>query len=114
MVHKRGERMTYPTGAMHVAENIRLTVSSRAWEYLSNTLDPHKDVLVFVWGTCGLRSIAAWSASVYPREELPMAANQSMVETKLGKVAVAIPQRQHLQKLHGRTLSIQQQLLVVL
>lgn len=106
--------MTYPTGAMHVAEQIRLTVSSGAWEYLSSTLDPQKDVLVFVWGTCGLRNVAAWSASVYPRDELPMAANQRMVDTKLGKVAVAVPQRQHLKKLNGRTLSMRQQLLVVI
>ena len=105
--------MTYPTGAMHVAENIRLTVSSGAWEYLSSELDPTKDVLVFVWGTCGMRKAAAWSANVYPREELPMTANQRLVQTKLGKVTVAIPQRQHLQKLDGRTLSILSKSLVV-
>ncbi len=99
---------------MHVAENIRLTVSSGAWAYLSDALDPRRDVLVFVWGTCGVRNIAAWSASVCPRDELPTKANQCIVETGFGEVAVAIPQRQHLQKLDGRTLSIQAQVLVVL
>ena len=106
--------MMYPTGAIHVTDKIRLTVSSGAWEYLSAELDPQNDVLVFVFGTSGMREVARWSASVYPREELPMTANQRMVETKLGKVAVAIPQRQHLEKLHGRTLSMQARLLVVI
>jgi len=105
--------MTYATGAIHVTENIRLTVSSGAWEYLSAELDPNRDVLVFVWGTCGMRNVAAWSASVYPRDELPMEANQRVVQTKLGKVIVAIPQRQHLEKLDGRTLSILSEALVV-
>ncbi|MDH3451280.1 MAG: hypothetical protein OEN20_02590 [Gammaproteobacteria bacterium] len=105
--------MTYSTGAMQVAENIRLTVSSGAWEYLSAELDPNNDVLVFVWGTCGMRNVAAWSASVYPRDELPMTANQRTVGTKLGKVTVAIPQRQHLNKLDGRTLSMLSDSLVV-
>ncbi len=105
--------MTYPTGAMLVAENIRLTVSSGAWEYLSAQLDPKTDALVFVWGSCGMRNVAAWSANVYPRDELPMEANQRTVQTKLGIVTVAIPQIQHIDKLDGRTLSILAESLVV-
>ena len=35
-----------------------------------------------------------------------MIANRRVVETKLGKVSVAVPQRQHLDKLDGCTLSL--------
>ena len=106
-------KMTYPTGAMCVADNIRLTVSSQAWEHLSKTLDANRDVLVFVWGTTGVRDDAAWSVCVYRRDDLPMAANRRVVETKLGRLSVAIPQRQHLRKLNGRKLSMQARSLVV-
>ncbi len=105
--------MIYPTGAMRVADDIRLTVSGEAWDHLSRTLDARRDVLVFVWGTTGLRDDAAWSVSVYPLDDLPMAANRRTVETELGKLAVAVPQRQHIEKLDGRRLSIQASTLVV-
>ena len=105
--------MSYPTGAMCVTQSVKLTVRSSAWEYLSSTLDPDRDVLVFVWGSSGFAASDGWSATVFPRDELPMVANRRLIETKLGKLSIAVPQRQHLEKLHGRTLSMQSRLLTV-
>ena len=86
---------------------IRLNVRSQAWDYLaSELLDPDRDVLVFVWGTFGADSRADWSVGIFSRDDLPMTTTRRLVESKLGRFSVAIPQRQHMDKLDGRTLSV--------
>ena len=97
--------MAYQTRPLRVAPNIRITVRRSAWEYLSRSLDTGKNMLVFVWGMHGRQSDPGWTASVIDRDDLPNSTNARVVKTRIGTFPVAVPQRQHLCKLHGCTLA---------
>ena len=91
-----------------------LTVKSKAWRHLSITVDPEREILVFVRGQRGDQSGEGWMVSVTLRTDLPEEAESHGYVGALRKYPLLVVQREHLDKLNGRTLSTNSGQLAVL
>ena len=82
-----------------------LTVKSKAWRHLSITVDPEREILVFVRGQRGDQTGEGWMVSVTSRTDLPEEAESHGYVGALRKYPLLVVQRKHLDELNGRTLS---------
>jgi len=97
--------MDTTTGQWRLSDLFYLTVKKRAWRHLSKKVDPGRDILVFLRGQGADQSEEGWMVSVTSRTDLPEEAELHGYVGALGHYPLLVVQREHLDKLDGRTLS---------
>ena len=80
-----------------------LTVKSSAWRYLEESVDADKEVLLVSWGS-GETSPPQWMISVCARSAISPKTLREGLVTKIGDVAMVIPQKMRVSELDGMTL----------
>jgi len=98
--------MGYATGQWLLDDNVYMTVKSGAWRYLSNQVDPDRQILVFLRGQLGNQPKESWVVSVTSRSDLPEEAESQGFIGVLGKYPFLVVQRPHLHELDGQTLNL--------
>ena len=104
----------YTTGQFRLSSvKGTFTVKSGAMRHLDEQLNPLDEILVFTWGTQGQEVDERWAVTPCREAVLPGNAQTRGVRGSIGSTPFLVVPSEHYPKLDGRTLTLEDGVLVI-